>query len=53
VIAEPVEMLYRNFVTAIREGGRAEPDFRRGADLQKIIDLCFSAEAAARARVAP
>jgi predicted dehydrogenase len=47
VIAEPVETLYRNFVTAIRDGAKVEPDFRRGADLQKILDLCYSAEAAA------
>ncbi|MGQ0485652.1 MAG: Gfo/Idh/MocA family protein [Hyphomicrobiales bacterium] len=53
VIAEPVETLYRIFVTAVREGGKAEPDFRRGADLQKILDLCFSAEAAASAPVGP
>jgi len=51
VIAEPVETLYRNFVTAIRDGAKAEPDFRRGADLQKIIDLCYSAEASASAAI--
>jgi len=49
--AGPVETLHRNFVTAVVNGGKAEPDFRRGADLQKIIDLCYSAEASASAAI--
>jgi predicted dehydrogenase len=38
---EPVETNYRKFITAIVEGKNGEPDFRRAADLQKVLDLCF------------
>jgi predicted dehydrogenase len=51
VLAEPVESIYRKFVTAIAEGSTGEPSFRRGADLQKVLDLCYSREAAGGAAI--
>ncbi len=38
---EPVETNYRKFVTAVQSGVNGDPDFRRAADLQKILDACF------------
>jgi predicted dehydrogenase len=51
VIAEPVATNYRNFVDAVLAGKGVEPSFRRGAGLQKILDLCFSEDAARGAAV--
>jgi predicted dehydrogenase len=39
---EPVETNYRKFITAIVDGKQGDPDFRRAADLQKVLDLCFA-----------
>lgn len=36
------------FVAALRVGRPVEPDFRRGAELQKLIDLCFVSHAERR-----
>lgn len=47
ITAEPVESNYRKFVTAVLSGAPSEPTFRRGADLQKVLDLCFSPQASA------
>jgi predicted dehydrogenase len=33
---------YRRFVTSIRTGKPAEPDFDRGAEVQKILEACFT-----------
>jgi predicted dehydrogenase len=41
LIPESVETIYRRFVTAIVTGPKDGPDFRRGADLQKVLDECF------------
>jgi predicted dehydrogenase len=38
---EPVETNYRKFINAVAAGKNGDPDFRRAADLQKILDLCF------------
>jgi predicted dehydrogenase len=46
VAAKPVETVYRQFIAAIGEGKTREPSFRHAANLQKIIDLCYEAEAA-------
>jgi predicted dehydrogenase len=37
----PVETNYRKFVTACIDGKNGDPDFRRAADLQRVLDLCF------------
>ena len=51
VISAPVESNHRRFVTALLEGKACEPSFRRGADLQKVLDLCQTREASGGARV--
>lgn len=38
---EPVETNFRKFISAIVEGKNGDPDFRRAADLQRVLDLCF------------
>jgi predicted dehydrogenase len=38
---EPVETNYRKFINAVTTGLNGDPDFRRAADLQKIIDACY------------
>jgi predicted dehydrogenase len=38
---EPVESNYRKFINAIVAGQNGEPDFRRAAALQRVLDLCF------------
>ncbi len=42
---DPVETNYRKFITAVVSGKNGDPDFRRAADLQKILDACFTAKA--------
>jgi predicted dehydrogenase len=37
----PVETNYRKFVNALLLGKNGDPDFRRAADIQKVLDLCF------------
>lgn len=39
VETEAVPMVYQRFIAAIRGEGAAIPDFNRGAELQRIIDL--------------
>ncbi|MFT3989542.1 Gfo/Idh/MocA family protein [Aestuariivirga sp.] len=46
VAADPVETIYRRFISAIVDGRNAEPSFRHAAELQKILDLCFAANTA-------
>ncbi len=41
VKAEPVETTYRKFINAVASGQNGSPDFRRAADLQRVLDLCF------------
>ncbi len=36
---EPVETNYEKFAKAVMEGGKADPDFRHAANLQKVLDL--------------
>ena len=51
LIPENVETNYRRFINAIVAGKNLEPDFRRAADLQKILDLCFDEKAAGEAKI--
>ncbi len=37
--------LYRRFVKGIRTGATAEPDFERGAEVQKVLEACFKSDA--------
>lgn len=45
VQADPVPTIHARFVDAVLSGINGEPSFRRGADLQAILDQCLSAEA--------
>jgi predicted dehydrogenase len=51
VTAAPVETNHRRFVTAVIAQVPCEPSFRRGADLQRVLDLCQTPEASSGARV--
>jgi predicted dehydrogenase len=37
----PVPTTYESFVEAARRGESVEPSFRRAAELQRVLDLCF------------
>ncbi len=41
VVAEPVLSIYQTFIGAVLANKTEEPSFRRGAELQKVLDLCF------------
>lgn len=41
----PVATNYQRFITAIRDGIPAYPDFARGAELQKVLDLAVQSDA--------
>ena len=45
IAADPVPTIHARFIDAVLKGANGEPSFRRGANLQAILDLCFSAEA--------
>lgn len=48
VACKPVPNNYRKFIRACQTGGQGDPDFARGAEVQKVLDACFSSEAARR-----
>ena len=52
IVCDPVASIHHQFVSAIEGGGAFDPDFRRGADLQKVLDLCFAPAAAQVAAIA-
>lgn len=39
--ARKVPTTYQRFIAAVRSGKNGEPDFARGAEIQKILDACF------------
>ncbi len=41
VVAEPVASVYQTFIGAVLADKTEEPSFRRGAELQKVLDCCF------------
>jgi predicted dehydrogenase len=45
VQASPVPTIHARFVDAVLSGLNGEPDFRRGAELQAVLDRCFTGEA--------
>lgn len=45
VQSEPVPSIHARFIDAVQDGLNGEPSFRRGADLQAILDKCFTPEA--------
>lgn len=42
VACKAVPTNYQRFLTAIRTGIQDQPDFRRGSEIQKLIDLCIT-----------
>ncbi len=42
--AKPTRTIYRRFIDAIRTGTPGEPDFARGAEIQKALDACFTSD---------
>ncbi len=48
VPAKPVPTIYRRFITAIRTGRAEQPDFTRGAEVQRVLDACFESDARGR-----
>lgn len=47
--APPVPTTYQRFIAAVRSGKNGEPDFARGAEIQKILDACFVSDKRGRA----
>jgi len=39
---------YEKFITSIRTGKQEQPDFARGAEIQKILDTCFVSDKKAK-----
>ena len=37
----PVPTTYQRFVAAVKSGVNGDPDFRRAANLQRVLDLCL------------
>lgn len=46
VACPPVPTIYERFIAAVRGDGRAEPDFARGAALQRLLDQAEASAAA-------
>lgn len=44
VPCKPVPNNYKRFITAVRSGKPGEPDFARGAEIQKVLDACFQSD---------
>jgi predicted dehydrogenase len=44
VTAPPVPTMYKRFVRSILAGKQDQPDFSRGAEIQKILDACFKSD---------
>ena len=38
---DPTPSNYERFIHSIKTGKNDQPDFKRGADIQKILDSCF------------
>jgi predicted dehydrogenase len=46
VRCKPVPGAYSRFIAAIRSGQSGEPDFARGAEVQRVLDAAFASDAA-------
>lgn len=49
VKAAPAPDIYHRFIKAIRTGDPGEPDFARGAEIQKALDACIESDRTGRA----
>ncbi|AWI09328.1 Gfo/Idh/MocA family protein [Ereboglobus luteus] len=45
VAVKPTPTNYERFITSIRTGRREQPDFARGAEIQRVLDACFESDA--------
>ncbi|MDX6767365.1 MAG: Gfo/Idh/MocA family oxidoreductase [Candidatus Methylacidiphilales bacterium] len=41
---KPAPDMFQRFIKAIRTGKQDQPDFTRGADVQKVLDACFTSD---------
>jgi predicted dehydrogenase len=44
----PTPTIYQRFIRSIRTGTNDQPDFARGAAIQKVLDACFQSDAEGR-----
>ncbi len=44
VTTAPVPTMYKRFVRSILTGKQDQPDFSRGAEIQRILDACFKSD---------
>jgi predicted dehydrogenase len=49
VKAQPTPNIYERFIAALRSGRSGDPDFARGAEIQKVLDRCFDSDRSGRA----
>ncbi|GAB4252206.1 MAG: Gfo/Idh/MocA family oxidoreductase [Candidatus Methylacidiphilales bacterium] len=49
VEAKPTPSIYERFITSIRTGKKDQPDFARGAEIQKALDACEKSHQTGRA----
>ena len=47
--AAPGPSTYARFIAAVRSGKNGDPDFARGAEIQKVLDACFVSDKTGRA----
>jgi|694.fasta_scaffold72860_1 hypothetical protein len=47
--APKVPSTYERFLAGVRSGKKGEPDFSRGAEIQKILDACVMSDKTGRA----
>jgi predicted dehydrogenase len=45
VITPPVPTNYERFIKSVLTGKQDQPDFARGAEIQKVLDACFKSDA--------
>jgi predicted dehydrogenase len=45
VVAKPTPCNYARFIKSIRTGVQDQPDFARGAEVQKVLDACIDSDA--------
>jgi len=44
VVCKPVPNNYQRFIRAVRSGRAEQPDFVRGAEIQKVLDACIESD---------
>jgi len=49
VRCRPTPNIYQRFIKSIRTGKNEQPDFARGAAIQKVLDACFQSDAEGKA----